>query len=125
MIPLTVVVAVGLAALILYVRDRIGKSQGKTPEQMRTRFQAILQFRTTLQLCIPGVLLMVMGAFFAIDRAREHAPDWWQGLFFIPAGWVLVPLLARKSWRRYLELQRQAGDTPQEARVGPPPIEPM
>ncbi len=32
----------------------------------------------------------------------------------IPAGWVLVLLLARKSWRRYLELQQLADNSKYE-----------
>src|ERR1700690_1737549 len=100
--------AVGLAAVWLHWRDKIAKSQGKTPEQVRARFNAILQFRSTLHRCIPGVLIFVFGVFYAIDRGRQHESDWWVGLLFIPAGWVLVPLLARKSWCRYVELQRLA-----------------
>ena len=100
--------AIGLATLLLRWRDRIAKSQGKTPEQVQARFAAILQFRSTLERCIPGVLTIIFGIFFALDRSREHDSDWWMGLFFIPAGWVLVTVLARKRWRRYLELQRLA-----------------
>lgn len=102
------VAVVGLAALLLRWRDRAAKSQGKTSEQVRVRFAAILQFRSTLERCIPGVLIIIFGIFFALDRGRQHEPDWWIGILFIPAGWVLVPLLARKSWRRYLELRRLA-----------------
>lgn len=100
--------AVGLAALLLHWRDKVAKSQGKTPEQIQVRFFAILQFRSALERCIPGVLIIILGIFFVIDRGRQHESDWWIGLLFIPAGWALVPLLARKSWRRYLELQRLA-----------------
>ena len=100
--------AIGLAALLLHWRDRIAKAQGKTPAQLQARFLAVLQFRSTLELCIPGALIIVFGIFYAVDRARQHESDWWIGILFIPAGWVLVPLLARKSWRRYLELQRLA-----------------
>ena len=72
------------------------------------------QRQWTLELCIPGVLIMVFGSFYAIDRGRQHEGDWWIGLLFIPLGWVLVPLLARKSWRRYQELQKLAGETEDE-----------
>jgi hypothetical protein len=99
---------VGLAALLLHWRDKVAKSQGKTQEQVRVRFSAILQFRSTLERCIPGLLIIVFGIFYAIDRGRQRQSDWWVGLLFIPAGWVLVSLLARKSWRRYVELQRLA-----------------
>jgi hypothetical protein len=111
--PLIVLLAalttvIGVAAILLRWRDSIAKSQGKTLEQVRARFAAILQFRSTLQRCIPGVLVIVFGIFYAVDRGRQHESDWWIGLLFIPAGWVLVPLLARKSWHRHLELQRLA-----------------
>jgi hypothetical protein len=99
---------IGLATLLLRWRDRAAQSHGKTSEQVRARFAAILQFRSTLERCIPGVLIIIFGIFFALDRGRQHEPDWWIGILFIPAGWVLVPLLARKSWRRYLELRRLA-----------------
>jgi len=100
--------AVGVAAFLLHWRDKIAKSQGKTPEQVRARFNALLQFRSTLQRCIPGVLVFVFGVFYAMDRGRQHETDWWIGLLFIPAGWALVLLLATKSWRRYVALQRLA-----------------
>jgi hypothetical protein len=113
----------GLAALVLHLRDRIARAQGKAPEQMRARLQAILQFRKTLQLCIPGVLIIIFGVFWVIDRASDHESDWWQGLFAIPVGWAMVPLLAKRSWRRYLELQRQAENpaTHPYDQIGPPP----
>jgi hypothetical protein len=114
--------AVGLAALVLYLRDRIARAQGKTARQVNARFFAILQFRSTLQRCIPGVLMIVFGVFYAIDRSRQHESDWWVGLPFIPAGWILIPLLARRSWRRYLELQRLAEKgKPESNVVGSPP----
>jgi hypothetical protein len=114
--------AVGLAALVLYLRDRIARAQGKTPQQVNARFLAILQFRSTLQRCIPGVLMIVFGVFYAIDRSRQHESDWWVGLPFIPAGWILIPLLARRSWRRYLELQKLAEKgEPASNVVGSPP----
>ena len=50
------VVAAGLAALLLYGRDRLAKAQGKAVAQIQARFFAILQFRSTLERCIPGVL---------------------------------------------------------------------
>lgn len=113
---------IGLAALFLYCRDRIAQHQGKTIEQVQARFAAILEFRKTLELCIPGILLIVLGVFFVFDRIREHESDWWQGLFLIPVGWVLVPLLARKSWRRYQELQRLVDDSGQFSNTaGNPP----
>jgi hypothetical protein len=102
------VAVVGLAVLILYLRDRIAKAQGKTLAQVHARFAAILQFRSTLQYCIPGVLTIIFGIFWALDRSRQHESDWWIGLPFIPAGWLLILLLARRSWRRYLELQQIA-----------------
>jgi hypothetical protein len=65
---------------------------------------------------------VVFGIFYAIDRGRQHESDWRIGLLFIPVGWVLVPLLARKSWRRYLELQQLAEKGPNECpSAGPPP----
>lgn len=102
------VAVMSLAVVILRRRDRIAKFQGKTPEQVRARFDAILQFHSAVQRCIPGALVMVLGIFYALDRGRQHDSDWWMGLFFVPIGWVLIPLLARKSWRRYLQLQRKA-----------------
>ena len=99
---------IGVAAFALRCRDKLAKSQGKTAEQVLLRFSALMQFHSTLQRCIPGVLLVVLGIFFTLDRSRDHDSDWWVGLLFIPFGWVLVVLLARKSWRRYLELQRLA-----------------
>jgi ABC-type Fe3+ transport system permease subunit len=99
---------VGLSVLILYLRDRTAKAQGKTVAQVHARFAAILQFRSTLQYCIPGVLTIVFGIFWVFDRSRQHESDWWVGLPIIPAGWLLILLLARRSWRRYLELQQLA-----------------
>jgi hypothetical protein len=114
--------ALGLAALVLYLRDKIARTRGKTPQQVNARFFAILQFRSTLQRCIPGVLMIVFGGFYAIDRSRQHESDWWVGLPFITAGWILIPLLARGSWRRYLELQKLAEKgEPESNVVGPPP----
>jgi ABC-type arginine transport system permease subunit len=100
--------AIALAVLILFLRDKYAKAQGKSAEQVRANFAAHWQFYKTLRRCIPGILLIVMGVFFAIDRASEHAPDWPIGLIFIPLGWILVWLLARNNWRRYLELRQQA-----------------
>ena len=117
------VVTVGLGVLLLYWRDRIAKAQGKTPAQVHARFLALLQFRSTLQRCIPGVIVMVFGIFYALDRSRQHESDWWFGLPFIPLGWVLIPLLARKSWQRYLELQKIAEGGGPESHVGFPPTE--
>jgi hypothetical protein len=99
---------VGLAALTLTLRDRFLKGHRKTAAQIQARFSSLFQLRNTLYLCAPGILVMVFGMFFAIDRARQHDSDWWQGLPFIPVGWFLVPLLARRSWKRYLDLQRFA-----------------
>jgi hypothetical protein len=101
-------VVIGLDALLLRWRDSVAKSHGKTAEQVRLRFSAIMQFRSTLERCIPGVLLVILGIFFALDRSRVHDSDWCVGLLFIPFGCVIVVLLARKSWRTYLELQRLA-----------------
>ena len=116
---------VGLAALGLYARDRLAGSHAESVERARARVAALMQFRTALQLCIPGVLTMVFGAFYAIDRMREHESDWWIGLLVIPVGWVLVPLLARRSWRRYRELRKLAEKGEDEyILTGPPPIEP-
>ena len=99
---------VALAALFLTLRDRFARAHGKTNAQIRARFYAWLQLRRTLYLCAPGILIMAFGIFFAIDRGRDHDSDWWHGLLFIPAGWFLVPLLARRSWKRYLDLRRFA-----------------
>lgn len=117
------VVVVGLAALLLYLRDRIAKAQGKTVAQVQARFSAILQFRATLRRCIPGALTIVFGVFYVLDRSRQHESDWWVGLPFIPAGWLLILLLARESWRRYLELQQIAekGQADSNAVVPSPP----
>jgi len=82
----TLTAVIGLAALLSRWRDSIAKSQGKTAEQVRARFGAILQFRSTLQRCIPGVLIIVFGIFYAVDRGRQYESDWWMGLLFIPAG---------------------------------------
>ena len=98
----------GTSCAPLYLRDRIAKAHGKTVAQVQARFAAILQFRSTLQYCIPGVLTIVFGIFWVLDRSRQHESDWWIGLLFIPAGWLLILLLARRSWRRYLELQQIA-----------------
>jgi hypothetical protein len=68
---------------------------------------------------------MVFGAFYAVDRLREHESDWWAGLLFIPVGWGLIPLLARRSWRRYKELRKLATQGEQEyLSSGPPPVVP-
>ena len=97
---------VGFVAFLLHLRDRIAKSQGKTQEQVQSRFLATLQFWSALERCIPGVLVIVFGGFYVYDRSHAHESDWWIGLLFIPAGWILVLLLARKRWRLYLELRR-------------------
>jgi hypothetical protein len=102
------VVVVGVAALLLYGRDRLAKAQGKGVAQVRARFSAILQFRATLEWCIPGALTMVAGIFWVLDRGRQHESDWWMGLPLIPGGWLLILVLARRKWRRYVELQRIA-----------------
>jgi hypothetical protein len=116
---------VALAALALYARDRLVGSHPESAERARARVAALMQFRTALQLCIPGVLIMVFGAFYVIDRMREHESDWWSGLLFIPVGWMLVPLLARRSWRRYRELRKSAEKGEDDyISTGPPPIEP-
>jgi hypothetical protein len=99
---------VSVVAFLLHLRDRIAKSQGKTEGQVQARFFATLQFRSAVERAIPGVLVIVFGSFYVYDRSRAHESDWWIGLLFIPAGWILVLLLARKSWRRYLELRRLA-----------------
>ena len=99
---------IGLGVLVLRWRDRMAKSEGKSRDQIQARFEAILQFRTTLLRCVPGVLVIIFGVFYAIDRSNQHESDWWYGLLFIPIGWVLIPLLARKSWRRYKQLQQIA-----------------
>jgi hypothetical protein len=113
---------VGLAALLLYWRDRTAKAQGKTVAQVQARFSAILQFRATLELCIPGALTIVFGIFWVLEESRQHESDWWVGLPFIPAGWLLILLLARRSWRRYLELQQIAEKAQTEpSAVGPYP----
>ena len=106
--------AVGIAVLVLRRRDRIAREEGKTKEQVQASFSALLQFSSTLYRAVPGVLIVVFGIFFAIDRGRQHESDWWIGILFIPVGWVLVPLLARNSWRRYLELKRFAEMTPDD-----------
>jgi hypothetical protein len=106
--------AIALAVLILGLRDRIAKHYPKKMEQFRARLAALQQFRWTLYLCAPGVLLVVCGTFFAIDRSREHESDWWHGLLFIPVGCAIIPLFARKSWRRYRELRRIADRGEQE-----------
>jgi hypothetical protein len=103
-----VLAVISLAVLILWRRDRIARSQGKTPEQVPARFDAIVQFHSAAQRCIPGALILALGIFYAVDRVSQHDSDWWMGLLFIPVGWILIPLLARKSWHRYLELQRIA-----------------
>jgi hypothetical protein len=43
-----------------------------------------------------------------VELSVAMIADWWTGILFIPAGWGLVLLLARKSWRCYLELQQLA-----------------
>lgn len=111
---------VGLAALLLYLRDRIAKAQGKTVGQVNARLFAILQFRSTLERCIPGALIIIGGVFWVLDRSRQHESDWWMGLPVIPAGWLLILLLARKSWRRYLQLQQIA----EKGQIEPPDSDP-
>lgn len=106
------VAVVALAALFLTLRDRFARAHGKTDAQIRARFAAWLQLRRTLYLCAPGILVMVLGMFFAIDRGRDQDSDWWQGLLFIPVGWFLVPLVACRSWKRYLDLRRFADKNP-------------
>ncbi len=66
---------VALAALLLTLRDRFVKGHRKTAAQIRARFSSMLQLRNTLYLCAPGVLVMVLGMFFAIDRGRQHDSD--------------------------------------------------
>lgn len=108
-----IVAAVGLGALLLYLRDRYAAAHGKSMRQAQARFSALVQFYRTLQLCIPGVMIIILGIFLALDRGREHDPEWPIGLLLIPLGWLVVWFLARKSWRRYLELQQQAeGEQP-------------
>ncbi|HLX83102.1 MAG TPA: hypothetical protein VKR59_04355 [Terriglobales bacterium] len=102
------VAVVASAALFLTLRDHFARAHGKTNAQIRARFSAWLQLRRTLYLCAPGILIMTFGIFFAIDRGRDHDSDWWHGLLFIPVGWFLVPLLARRSWKRYLDLRQFA-----------------
>lgn len=89
--------AVGIAVLVLRRRDRIARQEGKTKEQVQASFSALLQLRSTLCRTAPGILIIVFGIFFAIDRYHQRDSDWWIGLVFIPIGWVLVPLLARKN----------------------------
>jgi hypothetical protein len=107
--------AVAAAALLLYLRDRYAASQGKSIEQVQARILALVQFYRTLECCVPGALMIIGGAFLAFDRSREHDPEWPIGLLLIPLGWLAVWLLARKSWRRYLELQRRAAGKPSHA----------
>ena len=87
---------------------------------MQARFQALLEFRAALERSVPGVLLIILGAFYTVDRARQHESDGWYGLLFIPVGWLLVRLLARKSWRRYKARQKNADKTEYDYSLGPP-----
>ena len=112
------IVVVGLAALLLYLRDRLAKARGKSVAQVQARFAAILQFRKTLERCIPGVLTIIFGIFYVIDRSRQHEHDWWFGLPFIPVGWLLIPFFARGSWRRYLKLQKIAEGNTEQSEAG-------
>lgn len=120
------VVAVGLAALLLHLRDRLAKAQGKTVAQFQAPFFAILQLRATLEYSILGVLTVIGGIFWVLDRSRQHESDWWYGLPLIPAGWVFIVLLTRRSWCRYLELRRvaeRAKGEPSGGRPYPPEID--
>ena len=101
-----------IAALLLHWRDKNAKAQGKTPEQVKAGFAVLMQLRTTVYLAAPGLVMLTFGTFFGIDRYREHDSEWWYYILFIAIGWVLVPLLARRSWRRYLALRKFADAQP-------------
>ena len=111
-----------LAAVLLRWRDRKAFSEGKTPQQIQARTAAILAFQSALKRCIPGVLVMIFGAYFSVVWLRQHNSDWWQGLVLIPLGWFLVPLLARKKWLRYRALQQLSEMNPQEANPRTTPL---
>jgi hypothetical protein len=101
-----------LAALLLHWRDKSAKARGKTPEQIHSDFAALMQLKSTMQRAAPGLLLITFGIFFGVDRYREQDPEWWYCLLFIAIGWFLVPLLGRKSWKRYRELRKYADASP-------------
>ncbi len=104
--------AIALGAWVLHLRDKSAARRGETAVQTQARFASLLQLRNTMYRAAPGLLLMTFGAFYAVVGRFDDHPDWWYGLGFILLGWFLVPLLARGSWRRYLELRRIAnGET--------------
>lgn len=97
---------IGLGVSVLRWRHQMEKSHENKPDQVAARLAAILQFRATLIRCVPGLLVILLGAFYAFDRSNQHESDWWYGLLLIPIGWILILVLARKSWRRYKALQQ-------------------
>lgn len=101
-----IAIAVAIGAILLRRRDRIAQCGGKTPEQIQVDFAAAEQLRSTLTRTIPGALLIIFGVFFAFDDYARHDSEWWFGLAFVAGGWLLVRLMARRSWQRYLELRR-------------------
>jgi hypothetical protein len=100
----TIVVAIGV--VVLRRRDRLAQREGKTAEQVHADFAASEQLRSTLTRTILGALLIIFGVFFAFDDYARHDSGWWFGVAFLAAGWVLIRLMARTSWRRYVELRR-------------------
>jgi len=101
-------------AWYLWRRDRRMRSEGKTEAQINATVEATTVFRSALNRCIPGILFMICGAYLAVMFFNEHEEGWWWGLLIFAAGWFLVPLLARRKWRQYLELKRFAERGPYE-----------
>ncbi len=92
----------------LYVLKRRAAMRVTSPEQLQAKFDALLQLKETVLKAIPGLMLIIFGTVFVLDLREHHDPDWWHGLVFVVAGWVFVHLFTRRSWKRYLELNRFA-----------------
>jgi len=100
-------VVVGVAALLLYWRDAAARAAGKTPEQIQAASLAVVELHSTLHRSIPGVLIILMGTFLALERLQERDPESVGiGVLLVIIGFALILLLARKNWQKYLELKR-------------------
>ncbi len=107
---------IALAVAVLVIRDRVARAHRKTPVQVRARWDSLVELSRVMKFAAPGLLIIAFGAFFVWASYTDGSPDWWLGLLAIAVGWFLVPLFARRSWRRYVELRRVAdGDDEQQS----------